>query len=199
MSDLFKTIAHEIAPMQGWTSIPKAQTLAAIIVALKPEISMEIGVWHGRGSIAMALAHREIGKGHVWSIDAWAAEASVEGQVHEADKKHWAQANHEEAYQAFQGKIASNGLQNIVKVFRQRSSLVEPPEGIGLLVIDGNHGPESEKDVVRFASKVKTGGFVYMDDLGWSGGFTAKAAVTLRSMGFSELYALETGAMFQRV
>ena len=199
MTELFERIRAIIPTIGGWTSVEKANTFAALILGIRPEVTCEVGVWCGRGSLSMGMAHKEIGRGVVWSIDAWSATASAEGQQHEADKNHWLAANHEAAYQQFIYNVQALNLQHCVKVIRERSANATPPEKISLLILDGNHGPEAVKDVQRYAPKVRMGGFVYMDDLNWTGGNVLKAANTLKTMGFTELYPLETGMMYQRV
>lgn len=203
MSDLFKTIKDLIEPagqqpLGGWTSVPKAQTFAAVVLGLRPEVSVEIGVWFGRSSLSMALAHKEIGRGVVHAIDAWSPHASIEGQG-EADVKHWAATNHEIAYNSFMQNIQRLELQNIIKIHRAKSQDTEPPKNIGFLVIDGNHGDTAISDVKRYAPNVRTGGLVYCDDLNWSTGSVLRAIAILQTMGFVRLYDIEQGAMFQRI
>jgi hypothetical protein len=46
---------------------------------------------------------------------------------------------------------------------------------------------------------VRVGGLLFADDLNWTGGGVLRAVAKLKTMGFIELYRLDTGAMFQRV
>lgn len=204
--NLFDSIAKSIGPVnkpgstQGWTSLEKAYTYACMIVALRSEVSIEVGVWHGRGSIAMGLAHKEIGRGVVYAVDAWEASASIEGQIHPADQKHWNnQPEHDKAKATFQSKIAELGLYDVIKVAHTRSLDFKVPDNCGLIVLDGNHGETTISDVAHYAPNVKRGGFVYMDDLDWSGGAVKRASENLKQMGFEQLYRFETGAFFQRI
>jgi len=195
---LFEQISTLVPSLGGWTSVPKAQTFAGLILSYRPMISVELGVWMGRGALSLALAHKDIGKGMVYAIDAWSPEASVEGQINEADRKHWGSANHEAAYQSVLKNVQVLGVQNCTTVIRKRTRDVEPPDGIGFLIIDANHGNEAVDDVKKWAPRVLSGGFVYCDDLEWAGGGVLRAVAHLRSMGFRELYPIETGMMFQR-
>jgi hypothetical protein len=195
---LFDQIETLVPSLGGWTSVPKAQTFSGLILAYRPMISVELGVWEGRGALSLALAHKEIGRGMVYAIDAWSPEASVQGQIQEADRKHWAAANHEAAYQIVMNKAKALEVQHCLTVIRKRSEDVDPPEGIGFLIVDGNHGETAIADVKRFAPKVLIGGFCYLDDLDWAGGAVRRAEAQLKSMGFRELYTIETGAMYQR-
>jgi predicted O-methyltransferase YrrM len=197
---LFDDIAKLVPTLEGWTSVAKAQTFAALILGYRPSVTVELGVWWGRGSLSMALAHREIGKGMVYAIDPWSAEASIEGQLNKLDREHWNnQPAHENAFKVFTDQIQKLGVQNCIKPIRARSSEAPIPEGIGLLLVDGNHGDEAVADVKRWAPKVVTGGFVYLDDLDWTGGAVRRAEAHLKSIGFKELYNIETGAFYQRI
>lgn len=199
--NLFDRITQELnGPVKhGWCSIAKAHTLAAAVLALRPDLSLEVGVWGGRSFIPIALAHKEIGKGVVIGIDPWSPQASVEGQVHEADRKHWGAADHESVYVDFMSHIARLELGNCVRILRSKSDDVPPPDGIGLLHSDGNHGPQAIKDVERFAPKVKAGGLAFLDDLGWSGDYVLESSKRLLKLGFAELFKMDTGGMYQRV
>lgn len=185
--------------LDGWTSLTKAYSFAALIYSYRPMVSVELGVWCGRGALSLALAHKEIGRGMCYAIDAWNAGASVEGQVDEANRKHWSnQPAHDAAFNIVLDMVNRLSVQNCIKVIREKSATAPIPEGIGFLIVDGNHGPEAIEDVKRWAPKVLTGGFTYLDDLDWSGGAVRKAEQELKAMGFNELYQIETGALYQR-
>jgi predicted O-methyltransferase YrrM len=198
--NLFQRITEELNKnvVHGWCSVPKAHTLAAAVLALRPDIVLEIGIWGGRSFIPMAMAQKEIGKGVVIGIDPWAPAASVEGQVQEADRKHWATADHEGVYRNFMSHIARLDLSGCTRILRSTSTDAAPVENVSLFHLDGNHGPQAIKDVERFAPHVRTGGLMFVDDIGWSGNYVLEASKRLQKMGFTELYKLDTGAMYQR-
>lgn len=181
----------------GWTTVPKAQTFAALILSYRPMVSVELGTWMGRGAISIAMAHKEIGKGMCYAVDAWSPIASSEGQD-EINRKHWANSDHEIAYKTMLEHIDKWQVASTIKVIRAKTADAPMPEGIGFLIIDGNHGEEATADVKRWAPKVLIGGYVFMDDLDWTGGAVRRAEAQLKSMGFRELYPIETGALYQR-
>lgn len=200
MTSIFQQIETiKSPPYHGWCSIAKGQTLAALVLALRPKVCVEIGVWGGMSLFPMALAIKELGTGIVWGIDPWAASASVVGQVHAADQDFWGkQAPHDLVYADFMKRLDEFGIQNCVRVIRSKSDDVEPPSEIGLLHIDGNHSDQAVKDVTRFAPNCPTGAICVMDDIGWSGGGVERAVAKLQSMGWRRLYSLEAGAVYQR-
>lgn len=198
-SKLFAEIEKVIPTLDGWCVPEKACDFAAFILALRPAVSVEIGVWGGRGTLAMAMAHRFIGVGKVIAIDPWSAPASVAGQ--EGENAEWwkDQSRHDLVYQRFLSNVEHLGLQPWIDVNKVRSDQVVEPRGVGLLVIDGNHGEQAMADVKRFTPFVNLGGVVYLDDLNWQGGAVQRAADWMTKHGFCQLFVRDQGAFFQRI
>jgi predicted O-methyltransferase YrrM len=201
MKQLFEQIEQLTPTLPGWCDVNKAQTLAALVIALKPSRSCEIGVYGGRATLAMALAHKLIGKGQVVAIDPWSNDAATEGYVGE-NREWWANQDLETIYKGFIKKSFELSVSNVLMVMRHRSSEVSIPWAIDLLLVDGQHTEEAERDVIKFAPNVPVGGIVVMDDTGWTNGDdapVARAVELLKTMGFVSLYPLGTGEVFQRV
>lgn len=208
MQNIFNQISEIIPRLDGWCSVERATELAALIIGTKPEITICIGVYAGRETFAMALAHRANQKGKVIAIDPWSESASVIGQG-EADAEWWGKPGlHSEIYDKFTANLKTLGLQEWVDIRRATSdqayindrASTKPFHQVGVLVVDGNHGPQSIRDVDNYADHVALGGFVYMDDIGWTGG-SVREAVKLLQTGyrFKQLYERDTGAFFQRL
>lgn len=198
MKALFQQIEDLIPKLHGWCSVEKGHALAASVIALRPETSVVIGVWGGRDTFALALAHKHIGRGFVTAIDPWSPMASADGQTGSNYEWWGKQADHESVYNDFTKHLFELELNQIVKVVRSPSDHVTPPEKVGILSLDGNHGPQAEKDANRFCPQILQGGLVFLDDLFWEGGHVLKAATNMRTNGFRELYRVGTGAVFQR-
>jgi len=202
---IFQEIEAAHKTLTGWTSWQKAEALASAVIALRPAISVEIGVWAGRSFIPMAMAHKHIGHGTAWAIDPWSHASSTIGQVNPADVEWWSkQERHEFAYKQFSTRIVELALQNSVNIQRLPSDMVVPPKDIGLLHIDGNHGEQSIRDVSRFVPNVIPGGLLILDDLEWSGGSVMQSASLAIEHGFKELFAIKdsvsqnTWAVYQK-
>lgn len=198
MSDPLFDKIEQSQKLLGWCTYRKARTLAALVLALRPKITVEVGIFQGRSLIPMALAQREVGDGIVWGIDSWEPLASIECQK-PADVVWWRSVNYANVEQGFRKYVHEAGLDNVVKIIKEKSDDVEPPIGIGLLHIDGNHSAKSISDAKRFGERVKPGGICVVDDLGWVGADSkgpAHAMETLKGLGFQELYRVcnkETG------
>lgn len=188
---VYSSIETIVPVMGGWCSIKKAQHLASLIHAVRGEVTVEIGVHGGRSCIPMAMMHRALAFGSVMAVDAWKASASIMGQS-AADQAYWGnQANHDSAKASFLQWIQNLRLEDFIKVVEADSNTVAPPASIGVLHIDGNHGPQTIKDVERFAPHVMKGGFCVMDDLNWSNKGPAQAAELLAPLGFRTVVKLK--------
>lgn len=183
----------------GWCTLDKAITLYNLVLATQPDVIVEIGVYGGRSAIPMMFGCRENGKGIVHCVDPWDAEASKLGQVTDVDKEWWGKLDHEMIYQSFLKHLRAANLENQCKIHRKTSRDFDAPPKIDILHTDGNHGPDAISDTLKFSPNVKTGGYVVLDDLGWSGGHVQKSAAWLKENGFLELHPLGTGALFRRM
>lgn len=207
MIELLRTI-EEITPEGGdWCTVGKAHALAAMILANRPTVCVEIGVWRGGSAIPMALALQHVGdRGHLFAIDPWSVDASLDGEA-KINQDWWGgvvgQSGHEESYRVFCGRIVKHNLQN-VRILRMRSddvpvlSLATPQLPIDLLHIDGNHAAQAVRDVERFCPHVRQGGMLVMDDVQWISGHVQAGVEMAKAMGFVEMYPLDTGLVMQR-
>jgi len=196
--DLFVRIARLHPNVDGWCPLPKAQTMAAAVLALRPDVTVEIGIYGGKSFLPMALAHKEIGHGVCLGIDPWNPTESAKDQEHPADRKYWGELNHEAVMNKFFKLMNDLKLHDCTKIIRQPSDQVIPPENIGILSLDGNHGEASIRDAKRFGPKVRVGGLVFVDDIGWTGGKVRIAVHELIEMGFKRMYDLGSGIVMQR-
>lgn len=200
-TDLFQRIDTALEEIgHGWTSPDQAHKLAEAILTGLPAISVEIGVYAGKGLIAMALAHKEIRLGKVIGIDPWSATASSQEQLDPEHHKFWSNLDHEQIYRLCMANIEKFGVQDYVEIIRAPSDEVMPPERIGVLRIDGNHGPQADRDVRRFCPKVTVGGILHLDDLYWKGGASESGSDRwLEANGWAEIGLIDTGAIFRRM
>ena len=184
----------------GWATVEVAHTLAAIAIATRPRVCIEIGVFGGRSLIPVALALKQNGFGVIHGIDPWAAQESVKGQAGK-DKEWWSsQQMHDAVYDRFIGNVARFGVNQFVEVCRKKSDDYPAERGsVDLLTIDGNHGPQALIDIKRFTPHVSLGGFVYLDDLHWDGEHVSAGLDWMTDRGFVKCYEIGTGAILQRL
>ena len=197
MTGLMVKIEEAHRGLEGWADLKKAHTLAAIVIALRPETVLEVGVYGGKSFLPMALACKEVGRGMCYAVDPWQTEASVAEQPKEhAD--HWGKVDHEKIYNGFMEAVRKLGVAHRVRVLRQKSDDVDLSkfQSIELLSIDGNHGPQALRDVKRFCPLVPVGGICVLDDLDWPQ--VVPAENWILANGFVKLYPLGTGAVYSR-
>jgi predicted O-methyltransferase YrrM len=187
MRALLEQIARVLPAGGDWCTPHKAQKLAALVVALEPRVIVEIGVWLGGSLVPMALAQTHVGKGGITiGIDPWSAQASIAGEVDEANTTWWSEVNYEDVRDA----------SDAVDVSR---AIVLPRGPIDLLHVDGNHTAQAIRDVDRFCPHVRMGGLAILDDVDWSGGHVAQAVEHAQELGFVALYPLDKGLVMQRI
>ena len=198
MNQIFNAISARADTMRkdgwSWTSVEKAELMAMICFSIRAQSCCEIGVWGGGSLFPVATILKEMGgKRQVWAIDPWSPAASGEGYTG-INQKWWTEsADHEGAYRYFQKVLNETGTFQFVKVIRGKSDNVVPPEKLDFLHVDGQHTEQAVRDVDRFASKVRIGGFCVLDDLGTFDGHVDRAADRLRGLGFVELYRIGGG------
>ncbi len=197
-TDVFKRIERLTPMLSDWCPISKAHTLCALVLALRPALIVELGVWQGASLLPMALAVRAIGSGRIVAVDAWEKLASIAGQIEEGDVRWWSGVDHQRAYENFLRVLGEEGVSQFVEVVRSRSDDYAPPEGIALWHCDGNHGEQAVRDVQRFLPHMAQGGVIVMDDYEWRGGGVRKACAALESAGWVEMYRLGTGGVWRR-
>lgn len=190
-----------------WCDLEKAQTLAAIVIAQRPLICCEIGVWMGGSLLPVLLALDALraleASGpdrptrRAIAIDPWSPGASVIGQA-DVDASWWGKADHEAAFRAFGRRLDKHGVRDLCHVARCASDDVAVPPRIDLLHIDGNHAEQAIRDVERFCPSVPIGGTLVMDDLAWTGGHVRRARDLAAQMGFQEQYPLCGGLVLRR-
>lgn len=199
MSNLFTDIDEALNQIRhGWCSVEKAHLLASIIVATRPDVVLEVGIWAGRSLVPMAMAVHHVKNGKVVGIDPWSKDAATAG-LDGANLQWWSTVPYEDIYNQFTSALKKFGVSQVVEIHRNNSDDVESPEEIGLAHLDGNHSEQAVKDVIRFCPQVKRGGFCFMDDVTWTGGGVTSAVLELEKLGFTKLFDMDTGGLFQRI
>lgn len=139
-----------------------------LILRLKPQKVVEIGVYGGKSLVPMAFALKENGTGKVYGIDPWDALESIQGM--EGDNYTWWKAvDHEKILRGLNKRIEKFQLQKQIKLVRSTSEKASPIHHIDLLHIDGNHSLKtSYLDVTKWVPLMNSGGIIVFDDIGWA-------------------------------
>jgi len=158
--------------LEGWCTTEKAEHLAEIILAKRPELIVEIGVFGGRSAIAMGMACQEAGTGMVIGIDPWCKQAAVEGETSPENDDWWSKLDYNKIFAGADGARYSLGVDDVVRYERLHDTkmLSEILDGtVDLLHLDSNHSePVSVRSVRDWTVKIKKGGILVMDDTHWA-------------------------------
>lgn len=182
---LFTMICTTVPTMDGWTSIPKACALASLVLAIKPENVVEIGIWAGRSLIPMALALKSVGRGVITGIDPYSPQESAKNEFGE-NENWWAAQDHKAIKEKFLQFVTRFDLSKQVRHIESPSDKVKMKEPIQLLHVDGSHTEQAVRDAENFGPLVPIGGIAVLDDLNWVGGGVLRAIDCLEEQGFVE-------------
>jgi hypothetical protein len=175
-----------ITPLPGWTTPEKGLRLAELIVQTGPDLSVELGVFGGRGTLSMAIGHQAIGKGEVAAVDPWDVAASLDGGNAPENDEWWGKIDHEAIYRGFLDALVRCGLTRQCRVVRQRSDAAVRLFADGTVAVlhqDGNHSEQiSTAEVELWAPKLSRGGYWVADDTDWT--TTRRAQALLGAKGF---------------
>ncbi len=185
-SRLRARVEAALPSLHGWTSVDKGARLAELVVAAGARRSVELGVFGGRGTIALAIGHEALGRGEVFAIDPWERAASLEGVNAPENDEWWGKLDHEMIYQSFMRAIAESGVERWCRVLRMRSAeaVHDIPDGsIDVLHQDSNHSEAiSTAEVEQWTPKLAPGGLWIADDTDWP--TTQRAQARLAELGF---------------
>jgi len=174
--------------IHGWCTREKALTLMNLVLQLKPSLCVELGVFGGKSLLPIALAAKTFNS-RVIGIDAWTAQASLEGTNSKENDDWWSKIDYNNMYQYTMNIMVENQVQ--VDLWKAKSNeVVEKFEDscIDLLHQDSNHSEEiSCEEVELYCNKVRVGGYWVFDDTNWQ--TTQKAQSLLLTKGYEEFYS----------
>lgn len=185
-------------PIEGWCNPPKAFALVAAVLTIRPEVCVQIGVFGGSSLLPVAIALNYLARGQIIGIDPYDPVESAKGQTG-ANLKWWSELDHAKIERGFMDAVIAEGVSNQVVVLKKTSDAVTPPDRIQFLIVDGNHGEQGFRDIKRYCVKVPVGGLTFVDDITWEGGAIGRGVAWMLANGFTKLYDLDTGAMYQRI
>jgi len=161
----------QIERLEGWCTHAKAIHFAELILQRKPSLCVEIGVWGGRGAIAMGMACQEVGAGEVIGIDPWTPAAALEGGVSPEHDEWWAKVDYGAIQRGADAARFALGVEDVVRFIPKHDTEVlgEFTDGsIDILHLDSNHAEVTSVRSVRdWVPKLKIGGVFVMDDTTW--------------------------------
>jgi predicted O-methyltransferase YrrM len=186
-------LAHYNLINEGWCWPEKAIKLAEIVWSVRPNLTVEVGVFGGRSFIPMAavVAHLESGSTaalpshEAHGIDPWLATAAVKDNEGTEHVPFWSNQSMLDGVYNRASQAVERLQSRVVRLFRETSEQAfgrYPKGSIGVLSLDGNHAePQAFADVQRWWPKLQVGGVFIMDDTSWAS--QKKAVDWLRERG----------------
>ncbi len=157
--------------LPGWCFPDKAVRLADLVLHARPMISVDLGVFGARSTLALAEGHRALGFGYVTGIDAWTVFAALEGTNSAENDKWWSERDLENIYREAMATMQRNAVLPHWQILRLASRDAVgyfSDRSIGLLHQDSNHSPEiSQEELKLWIPKMVPGGIWIMDDTNW--------------------------------
>ncbi len=165
-----KAIHEYVVHMDGWSTPERCCEMAECILETEAQVCCDIGVYAARSTISMGFAARQLGSSMVYGIDSWKMDDVIEGGMDEKNEEWWKNKSRlEEMHQATMHSIWSHHLDQWVTIIRNSSQYAYKLfTEIGFLNIDGSHNEVAScRDVELYVPLVKSGGYVFMDDIDW--------------------------------
>jgi cephalosporin hydroxylase len=177
--------------IHGWCTKEKALTLMNLVYQIRPNLSVELGVFGGKSLLPIGIASSSVKQtSKVIGIDAWESTASLEGTNSKENDEWWANINYNEMFEYTQALMKTNKVDSVIELWKCKSSdavVKFTDESIDLLHQDSNHSEEiSCEEVEMYWNKVRHGGYWVFDDTNWE--TTKKAQQLLLSKGYQEVY-----------
>lgn len=184
---VFRLISSTVETMNGWATVRKGCSLAALVLATKPKVVLEVGVYAGRSLLPMAMAMRELGNGgKVIGIDPY---SSSESSLNEwgPNEKWWRELDHAAIHDEFMNYVKRFQLQDVVQLIKRPAAHVKEFE-TDITHLDGNHQDGVILEAQRFGGLMRVGGLMVLDDRHWAGGAILRAEDELEDMGFKKAF-----------
>lgn len=180
-------IERELPGLPGWCTVEKGLRMAEL--ARLSSLCVELGVFGGRGLVAMAATLRDQGFGQAHGIDPYTIDAALEGTNDVLNSEWWSSLDLGEIARTTQVTLERLGLDPWARLIWERSQDVVSRyenESIDVLHQDSNHSEEVTcAEVALWAPKIKPGGHWVFDDTDWI--TTQKAQRDLEALGFEML------------
>jgi len=169
---LKKRILNEISSIEGWCSKEKALNFIDLVLEVKPDVCVEIGVFGGSSIFPVAYTLKFLDHGIIIGIDPWDKLECIkyfDPIENEKDILWWGNLNLDYIHYSYMNMLKKYQLENHVTTIRKTSkeaaSLID---SIDILYIDGNHSEScSIQDVMLYLPKVHTGGYIWYNDSLW--------------------------------
>lgn len=170
----FKRSVMNVHPVvyDGWCSKEKAAIFMDLILDIKPNVCVEIGIYGGATFFPIVSTLKFLGHGIAYAVDPWDTFECIrylDPILDETNRNWWVNVGVERLYDVFLGVLSKYQLGKHAIVLRrtsaQAASLID---SIDFLHLDGNHTEvATTNDVELYLPKVRSGGYICINDTLW--------------------------------
>jgi len=173
IDELKNEVVRDLYTIPGWCSKEKALNFIDLVLEVRPQVCVEIGVYGGRSIFPVAKALKFLGQGIAIGIDSWDRidcmkylDTVVEDPLH-ADA--WGRTDLDSIYRSYLDMISRHNLEKYCETRKLSSEKAASTiDVIDILYIDGNHSEIiSVQDVRLYLPKVRYGGYIWLNDSKW--------------------------------
>lgn len=186
-------------PLPGWCRTSKAIRMAEIVVGTCARLSVELGVFGGRGTLALATGHAHLQYGYVVGIDPWEKAACADPDNDEANREWWQAQDLEAVYGTCVQALLAARLLPHWQLLRQGS--LDAVHAFGRQTIDVLHQDSNHSEAVSCAEveawtpTMRPGGIWICDDVKWAS--LQKSQVMLVEKGYRLVEEYEDWRVYQ--
>ena len=191
----------KVAALEGWCDSLKANIIAELTREVEKEngkcMAIEIGVYGGRSLLALGWYLNP--PSHVFGVDPYSVDASLESEKEEENIDWWKELDHEKIKRgAFEGIREKQDVISLLVMKSREACELFDDCCFDVIHQDGNHSEEvSCEEVEMWCDKLKEGGWWIMDDVDWKS--TLKAQELLVSKGFVEIENHRSWSIYQKL
>lgn len=166
-------VSSKLPTLEGWCSKEKALAFIDLILEEKPKVWVEVGVFGGSSLFPVLSAFKFLDSGMAIGIDAWDKIECIkyfDPVKDKVDLKWWGNINLQAIYRSYLNMIDVHGLGSYVITIRATTEeAAQDVQEIDVLHLDGNHCEvPSLRDAELFLPKVRSGGYIWMNDSLWA-------------------------------
>ncbi len=181
--DVAAIIDCNLPNLPGWCTPEKGRRMAEL--SYGASLCVELGVFGGRGLLAMALALRDQGSGRADGIDPYTKEAALEGTNDPANDAWWGHLDYNTIALMAQDLVNRQApYARLLRLTSREAVKLYDDGSIDVIHQDSNHSQEvSCEEVSLWVPKMRASGAVWIfDDTNWPS--TQKAQRNLEATGF---------------
>ena len=172
VKQLKQSVCTALPQIEGWCSREKALNFIDLVLEVEPDVCVDIGAFGGSSVFPVASTLKFLNHGIIYTIDPWNVVESIrhfDPIVNIVDFAWWSKLNYDAIYNSYQKMLKRYDLQAYCITLKMTSEVaVDKIENIDILYIDGGHSETAFlTDVVLYLPKVRSGGYIWMNDSLW--------------------------------